>query len=134
MPVSADQIAAIRPLVAEVEVAHAALPDADYCARFDVPGRETAWAEVVHDAVNFAYPFADDPIERLGRLGIAILPGLALVAWQSGRYATVSFPDRTPSREVARFVDAILGILLGCGADYPVDAAIDRLDNGGDRG
>ncbi len=127
----ADQVAVIRPLVAEVEDGHAERPGADYCARFDVPGRDATWAEVVHDAVNFAYPFADDPIERLRRLHIAVLPGVSLLTWQPGLYATVSFPDRPPSREVARFVDAILGILLGCGEDYPLDAEIVRLDNGG---
>jgi hypothetical protein len=130
----ADQVAAIRPLVAEVEDAKAERPDADYCARFDVPGREATWAQVVHDAINFAYRFPVDPIERLRRLHLATLPGLALVGWQPGLYATVSFPHRTPSRDIARFVDGLLGVLLGCGEDYPVDAEIVRLDNGGGQG
>jgi hypothetical protein len=132
--VGADQVAVIRPLVAEVEDGHAARPDADYCARFDVPGREATWAEVVHDVINFAYPFPDDPIERLGRLHLATLPGLALMSWQPGLYATVSFPHRTPSRDIARFVDGLLGVLLRCGEDYPVDVEIVRLDNGGGQG
>jgi hypothetical protein len=87
-----------------------------------------------HDNVNFAYSFTDDPIKRLKRLGIAGPPRMALLAWQPGLYATVSFENGTPSRDVARFVDAILGILLACGEDYPIDTKIDRLHSGGDPG
>ena len=131
---SADQIAAISPIVAEILDAHSEQPELDYCANFCVPGRESAWVQVVHDKVNFAYPFTEDPIERLGRLGIAMLPGLALRKWQPGLYTTVSFTRHARSREIARFVDAILGLVLDCGEDYPVDAEIERLDNGGDPG
>lgn len=124
---SADQVAAIRPLIAELEAAASEDPDIEYCARFAVPGREDAWAEVILRAVNFAYPFSDDPIGRLCRSGIAAPPGLVLQEWQLGRFATLSFGERATSREIARFVDGIFGVLLDCGEDYPVDAEIMRL-------
>jgi hypothetical protein len=125
--VGADQVAAIRPLIAELEDAASEGPGIEYCARFAVPGREAVWAEVVLRAVNFAYPFPDDPIARLGHSGLVAPPGLALQEWQPGLFATVSFGEGATSREVARFVDGILGVLLGCGEDYPVDAEIARL-------
>lgn len=123
----ADQIAAIRPLIAELEDAASQGSGVEYCARFGVPGCEAAWAEVVLGSVNFAYPFFDDPIERLGRSGLAASSALALQEWQPGLFATLSFGDHVTSREVARFVDGVLGVLLGCGEDYLVDAEIVRL-------
>lgn len=123
----ADQVAAIRPLIVELEDAASEGTGIEYCARFTVPGREAVWAEVLLRSVNFAYPFADAPIERLARSGLAAPLGLALQEWQPGLFATVAFDDRATSREVARFVDGILGVLLGCGEDYPVDAEIVRL-------
>lgn len=119
----ADQVAVFRPFIVELEDAAADGCDVEYCASFTVPGREAAWAEVVLPTVNFAYPFHEDPIARLERSGVAALPGLAVREWQPGLFATVSY-DRATSREIARFVDGIFGVLLGCGDDYPVDARI----------
>jgi hypothetical protein len=113
--------------VREVQDAASEGSSVEYCARFTVPGREAAWVEVILGEVNFAYPFSDDPIERLGRLGLAAPRSLALQEWQPGLFATVSIGDRGTSRRVAQLVDGIFGILLDCGEDYPVDAEIARL-------
>jgi hypothetical protein len=124
--VGADQVAAIRPLIVELAEAPSASPGAEFCARFTVPEQPGAWAEVVAGTVNFAYPFTDDPIARLGRLGLA-LPGLGVREWEPGLFATIGFGLSATPREVARFVDGLLAGLHGLADDYPIDTEIARV-------
>jgi hypothetical protein len=125
----AYQVAAIRPMIVELEDAgrdH----ELEYVASFTVPGREQAWVEVVLGTLNLAYPFDDPPEQRLQALGVSELPGLALHEWQPGLFATFTYNPATPNRQVAKFVDQMLGIVLGCGEDYPIDVGTARLYQG----
>ena len=124
----ADQIAAIRPAIAELEAA-ARNSAGEFVARFEIPGSHPLWVEVVLGTVNVAYPWVDDPRERLLRQGISPLPKMTLTEWQPKLFATFLYELGTPSREVARFVDRVLGEMLGGAADYEVDVAIDRIAN-----
>jgi hypothetical protein len=122
----ADQIAAIRPAIGELEGA-ARNSERQFVARFDIPGRHSMWVEVILGTVNLGYPYADDPMERLLRHGITPLPKLELVEWQPKLFATFQYELGAPSREVATFVDRVLGEMLGGGTNYEVDVAIERL-------
>jgi hypothetical protein len=122
----ADQIAEIRPAIAELETA-ARDSEGEFIARFDVSGRDTIWSEVVLGTINLAYPFADDPLKRLRRHQISPLPKLKLTDWQAELFATFQYDPSTSSREVAKFVDRVMGEMLGAGTDYEVDVTIERI-------
>jgi hypothetical protein len=122
----ADQVAAIRPAIVELEEA-ARGHEPEYVASFTVPGRERIWVQVVLGTINLVYPFDDPPKQRLQASGVADLVGLTLQGWQPGVFATFAYEPATPSRQVAKFVDQILETVLGCGEDYPIDVEIARL-------
>lgn len=122
----ADQIAAIRPAIAELEEANRG-SEGEFIARFDVPGHNQHWVEVVVGTVNLAYPFKDDPLTRLLSQEIAPLPELTLVEWQPELFATFRYDSAASSREVAKFVDRLFEALFNCGQDYEVDVMIERV-------
>ena len=125
----ADQVAAIRPMIVELEEA-ASGHEPGHVASFTVTGRDQVWVEIVLGTVNLVYPFDDPPEQRLRALGVSVLAGLTLQEWQSGSFATFAYDPSTPSRQVAKFIDQILGTLLDCGDDYPIDVEIARLHEG----
>lgn len=126
----ADQVAAIRPLLVELDAA-AAEGSPDFCAFFEVSGDEATWAEVVRGTLNFAYPFDEPPEDRLAALRVPPLPAWTRSEWQPGLYATFTYdPEAVTPREVARVVDQILGVVLGSGDDYPIDVEIKKLPAG----
>ena len=74
----ADQVAAIRPAIAELEAAEAsATPGAaaQYFARFSLAGHECPWVEAYLEqkaVLNLWYPFDAGPLDYLRQLGIGI--------------------------------------------------------------
>jgi hypothetical protein len=122
----ADQIAAIRPAILELEVAMTESPRTEYFAHFEVAGRPSLWAEVTIGTVNMAYPFTEEPLERLATAGVQALPGLALQSWKPMVFATFSY-EHDVARSVAKFVDSVFLRLHGLETDYPLDVAISRL-------
>lgn len=126
----ADQIAAIRPMIVELEEAANNATGVEYFARFDVPDREAAWVELILGTVNLAYPFHDPPPERLRQSGVAGLPGLALEEWQPGLFAAFAYDPATPNREVAKFIDRVISDVMGCGDDYLIDVGIAKSPPG----
>ena len=118
----ADQIAAIHPLIVEIEEA----PEGEeWCASFEVP-QSDHWVQVVPGTVNFSYPYADCPAERLEHLGI-FSNRLQLDDWKPGKYAAFTYAP-LPNREIARLVDRIFVTLLGCDDDtYQLDVSLERL-------
>lgn len=126
LTMGADQIAAIRPAIAELESA-ASNSEGEFIARFEVPGRDKIWTEVILGTVNVGYPYADDPLKRLRRHRITPLPKLKLSDWQSELFATFGYDPTASSRDVAKFVDRVIGEMLGAGTDYEVDVTIERI-------
>lgn len=121
----ADQIAEIRPAIAELEV----LPEdeqPDVVAEFQVAGREDLWVQVILGTVNFSYPFMEDPIKRISDAGIGIPLGTVLEDWEPGNFATLGYLHED-SRKTASFVDELFEKLLGAEPGYAVDVAIQRL-------
>lgn len=74
---------------------------------------EHVWIQVLAGTVNMLYPFEDDPLERLRRVGVRSPLGLELIETSAREFATFSVPDST-SRFVAFFVDRLFVLVLGC--------------------
>jgi hypothetical protein len=127
----ADQIAAIRPAIRELEAAeHAADAGtpAGFSARFGRPGVDEPWVEVYLEretVVNFWYPFDAEPLAQWRRVGIEEPTGIRVLEMHSPA-CTVAF-RRTTSREVSEFVDALFLRLYGCGSDYEIDVDLCRF-------
>ena len=63
-------------------------------------------------------------IVELERLGIRGLPGISAASWKAGTFGCVAYDPEASADVVARFVDQLLGTMLGCGESYPIDAEI----------
>jgi hypothetical protein len=121
----ADQIAEIRPAIAEVFAGVDA--GENWCATFTVSGDPDRWVQVTADSVNTAYPYREDPAEAV--VPLAIATSLQLTQWQAGSYATFHFEAGIPARELARMVDVLFSGLLRAPSDYSVDVEIVPLSN-----
>ncbi len=129
----ADEVAAIRPALLELEAALAELREpgsGPLCASFEVEPPSGPWVQVVFgspDTLNLWCPPAAAPHDRLTRLSRPAPPDLALVAHEPGSYATFSFARPAPM-ELARFIDAVFVEFLGCSSKgYPVTVSLLRL-------
>jgi len=125
----ADEIAAIRPAIAELEadLEEHGVP-ARFFARFSLSNQETPWIEVVIEdktTINLSYPFADEPLQLLQRSAVECPPGLK-VTDRSPNAITFAFA-RSHTRAVARFIDALFTRVLGCGQEYSVDVSFLRF-------
>ena len=127
----ADQVAAIRPALAELEADERTLvPDAParFFARFTVPEGDSPWVEIYLEReafINLWHPSDDDPLERLSGAGVRPLPGTRIAS--SYKPACTLAARRGPSGDLARFVDALFDRLYGCGNDYPLDVELLRF-------
>jgi hypothetical protein len=133
----ADQVAAIRPALAELESDQQALGGdarARCFARFSLSPYDTPWVEVDLEegtVVNLWYPFETEPLAYLESLGVKVLPG-ARVLEVARPACTLAF-DRVPSEELARFVDSLFLDVFACGEDYPVDVEVRRCPEAGEQ-
>lgn len=125
---SAGQIAAIRPALQELLGAvETDPPDArDLCATFTVPGRESAWVQVVLGTVNFGFPHSTDPSAMLATAGLGMPPGSVVSAWEACKFATVEHGPCSKA-QLAAFVDDLFVRVQGMAPDYPIDVALERL-------
>ena len=118
---SADQIAEIAPLIREVLGA----PEGQaLCGTIEVDGMGDAWAQVTADAINVAYPSAEDPARRLSSL-VGAHPCAGVAEWEPMKFTTFNYtPDRP--QVIAKFIDGLLRELFGLG-DYSVNIRIFEL-------
>jgi hypothetical protein len=127
--VGADQVAAIRPIVAELEDderKHPSGAGARYFARFTVPSGRQPWVELYLEretVVNVFFPFEAEPLAWLRESGVEPLPDARVSELTRGLFCTFAFA-RVPSMTVAKFVDALFMKTLCCGEDYPLDVEI----------
>jgi len=127
----ADQIAAIRPALQEIDDAVAAgEPNAaGLCVTFNVAGDEDAWVQVMDGVVNAGYRRQEDPDTFLQAAGIPRLPGLKLSGWDEETFATWNHAPCTTD-EVAKFVDQLLAALHSLDPEtYEVDWKIENLED-----
>ncbi len=125
-----DQVAAIRPVLAELEEADAERKGRPvrFFGSFALPVEGGPWVEVYFDdetIVNLWYPFKEEPLAYLATLGIQPLPG-AMVVEITRPFCVLAF-DRVPTIVLAKFIDTLFTEMYACGADYEIDVAIDTL-------
>jgi len=127
----ADQIAEIRPAIAELEADERGRPESAprFFARFSLADRESPWVEIYLDdetVANLWYPIDAEPLAFLAHRGVALLPGARVVDIEAKLACTLAF-DRVSSHEVARFVDRLFLNVFGCDEDYAVDVELRRF-------
>ncbi len=126
----ANQIAEMLPVLSEVYKGISGPDDPPTsCCTLEAVSRSGSevWIQAMPGTVNMAYPFADDPLELLGRRGVRKPPDVYLVEWAAGGYATFGFGDTSP-RDHAFFVDQLFVKVLGCDEEsYEVKTSIEPL-------
>lgn len=126
----ADQVAAIRPVLQELQDALVSgSPGAeDLCATFTASEDPDAWVQVVPGVVNFSYPRTEPPLELLRDARAPGLPGLVLRTFEPNAYVTFSH-DPSTAEALARFVDAVLAAVHALPADYGVDTELEDISS-----
>lgn len=124
----ADQLTAIRPPLQELlaAIANRAPRANDLCLTFSVQNHGSAWVQVTHDTVNFAFPHSSPPLSFLRRHFVPSLPGEGLLAFESGQYATLSHRSSS-TEELAVFVDRLLDAVHDLPPDYRLDVEFVHL-------
>src|SRR5512146_2372001 len=122
------RLAAIRPAVQELLAAIASrAPHAnELCVTFSVRGREDAWVQLTHDNVNLAFPHSEQPLRFLRRHFVPSLPGEALLAFESGEYATLAHRSSSAD-ELSVFIDRVLTAVHGLAPDVHLDVEFTHL-------
>lgn len=126
---SPDAIAAIHPLVREV--LEGAEEGGNFCATYALEDAEDVWIQVTTDAINMAYPFADDPMARVVAAGVEGHERLTLSSWEPDVFATFDHDARASSRKTAALVDQlflhVLQVPVVDGDEHPLSTEIFRL-------
>ena len=100
---------------------------------YELEGDEGVWIQVTSDQINLAYPFEDDPGERLIAREVSGHALLALSTWEPGVFATFDYEPHASSLEIAALVDQLLIRVLGVNEEgYPLTASIFPVAMGGD--
>lgn len=122
----ADQIAQFSPAIREVLDGPA--EGRSLCATFEVSGEPDKWLQFTGEALNFAYQLDTDPALLPARLGVGVTTALVLVEWEARAFATFNLEAHLSVRELARIIDAIFELTLGCGGeDYGINVEIIEL-------
>lgn len=75
---------------------------------------EEVWVQLIDGgSLNTFYPFDDDPLKRLGALGVFGTLKVTMIEWEAGNYATFDVQGVAPG-DVAFVIDQIFVRLLQC--------------------
>ncbi len=120
--VPARQLATIRPYALQIIEAHA---DENWCATFEADANAEHWVQLMQGTINAAYPYDDDPLERLESHGLSGQVG-EMIAFEAKAYATFTLKEASVASS-AEFVDAWFSTILAVGDDYTVEAELEDL-------
>jgi len=98
----------------------------DTCVTFEVEGDSDKWVQVFDQTVNAAYPYSDNPEERLSKLGLSLI-STKLNCWEENKFATF---EVTPFEvePVTEWIDAYFVRVLGCrSGEYHLDTAFVQI-------
>lgn len=98
----------------------------ELCVTFSVPDREDAWVQLTHDNVNLGFPHSEQPLRFLRRHFVPALPGEALLAFESGKYATLAHRSSSAD-ELSVFIDRLLTAVHELPPDVPIDVEFTHL-------
>lgn len=117
----ADQIAELRPEIAEV---FAAAEEAqDICASFTVSSDASLWLQITRSQINLYYPHDGEP----SRFDSVRTSRLRIEDWEAGQFLTLGYPDDETPRSIATLVDDLFTQVVGAPADYHVDVELFTL-------
>lgn len=120
-----DAVAAMQTTL--VELRNGAAKGRNLCATFSIEGDGDIWVQVTSFEINLAYPFTDEPDDRLPRAVFRAVESVELLDWEAGNFATYSYPQHTTARALAETVDSIFVDVLGQKASgYAF--SVDRVD------
>lgn len=75
---------------------------------------EEVWVQLIDGgSLNTLYPFDDDPVKRLGALGVFGTLKVSMIEWEAGNYATFDIAGVAPG-DVAFVIDQLFVRLLQC--------------------
>lgn len=75
---------------------------------------EEVWVQLIDGgSLNTLYPFDDDPVKRLGVLGVFGTLKVSMIEWEAGNYVTFDVHGIAPM-DVAFVIDQIFVRLLQC--------------------
>jgi len=80
-----------------------------WCATFEMSNDPARWVQFTIDAINVAYPHAEDPSDRLRVLGV-----LTVVAWEPNKYASVTIAS-DDAGAVAAWIERYFADILSYG-------------------
>ena len=86
--------------------------EAGLCATFEVVGHDDFWVQVTRDAINMAYPLADDPHGRFATLA-ETPPCDGILAWEPMEFVTFSYSSSDPAVVTDR-VEALFREIYAC--------------------
>ena len=106
-----DMIAAILPTL--IELRRGAAGGKNLCATFSLEGDGDVWVQITSFEINLAFPFADDPADRLPSAVFRAVGGVELLDWEAKNFATYSYPQEVSAQALAETVDHIFVEVLG---------------------
>lgn len=122
-----DPITEFVPAIEEVLAHGERTESSDWCATFEVPGRETAWAQVTADCINLGYPLSEDPADALPVADLLPPFVTEILTWEANQFVTLQY-ERAGARAIAGFLDRYFRAMLIPGAgDYAVTARVEDL-------
>jgi hypothetical protein len=122
-----NEVAAMHPLIREVY--DASLEGRWLCAEMAHEKNESVWVQVTAEYINMAYPFTDDPTDRLEATAVEGRETLTLDHWEAGVYATFTYEGSASSHDVAVLVDRLFVGVLGLPSSeaYPLATSVFEL-------
>ena len=94
-----------------------------YCASFEIPPTGEPWIQAKIGVINIHFPFERPPNVIFAENELEISSSMAFPAWESRKFATVTF-DNLTADDYAAFVDKLFRKLFGLPPDYTVNTDI----------
>ena len=65
-----------------------AIGENDWCATLELRDDPARWLQVTPDQLNVAYPYTDEPMNRLRTCGVLMPVQITIAGWEANKYVT----------------------------------------------